>query len=123
MRAARLASVLLITAAGLGLGACAAKSGAEGGAAPGNFVVPIEVENNVSGLSGTAVYISRSSGTGRRLLGQVESGRKRSFDYDAKAGVYKLTARLQGGTRADSIVSENFQLQPGMVVQWIIPTN
>jgi len=121
MRAARVACFVLVTTAGLSLAACAAKAGTEAGAATG-FIVPIEVENNLSGLTGTAVYIARSTGTGRRLLGPVETGRKRTFQYDAKEGLYRLTAKQQG-TRSDSIVSDPFQLQPGMVVQWSIPTN
>jgi len=122
MRVARVAALLLMTGTALAVAACAAKSGGEAGAASTGFIVPIEVENNLTGLGGASIYISHPSGTSRRLLGPVESGRKRTFEYDAKAGVFKLTARQQG-TRADSIVSENFQLQPGMAVQWSIPMN
>jgi hypothetical protein len=122
MRAAPVALLMLVTVAGLGLAACAAKTGTGAGAATTGFVVPIEVENNLSGLVGTSIYITRSSGTGRRLLGPVENGQKRTFEYDAVAGTFKLIARQQG-VRADSIVSDNFQLQPGMAVQWLIPTN
>jgi hypothetical protein len=121
MRAARVAFLMLITAVGTTLAACAAKSGAEPGA-PSGFLVPIEVENNLSGLTGTSVYIARSTGGSRRLLGPVETGRKRTFQYDAREGLYRLTAKQQG-MRADSVVSDVFQLQPGMVVQWSVATN
>jgi len=120
MRAARISIVLFICAAGLALVACAANSAGSGGNS--GYVVPIEVENNLSGLSGASIYIARSSGTGRRLLGPVESGQKKTFEYDARNGTYRLTARPQG-VGQDSIVSDVFQLQPGMVVQWSIPTN
>jgi len=121
MRAARVAFLSLITATTTTLAACAASTGT-GGADSASFIVPIEVENNSSGLEGTSIYIARSSGTGRRLLGPVESGRKRSFEYDAREGIYRLTAKQQG-IRSDSIVSDAFQLQPGMVIQWSVPTN
>jgi hypothetical protein len=121
MRAVRSGLFMLVTGAGVALAGCAANSGSAGADAT-SFTVPIEVENNVSGLTGTSIYIARSSGTGRRLLGPVESGRKRTFQYDAKEGLYRLTAREQG-VRADSIVSEPFQIQPGMVIQWSIPAN
>jgi hypothetical protein len=121
MRAARVAFLSLIAATTTSLAACAASTGA-GGADSASFIVPIEVENNLSGLEGTSIYIARSSGTGRRLLGPVESGRKRSFEYDAREGTYRLTAKQQG-IRSDSIVSDAFQLQPGMVIQWSVPTN
>jgi hypothetical protein len=123
MRAARVAFLLLTVAAGTALAACAAKTGGDqAGAAATGFVVPIEVENNMDGLSGASIYISRSTGSSRRLLGPVETGRKRTFQYDAREGMYRLTARPQG-IRGDSVVSDVFQLQPGMVVQWTIPTN
>jgi len=122
MRVARVALLLLTIAAGAGLAACAAKSGDGAEAAATGFVVPIEVENNLSSLSGASIYIARANGTGRRLLGPVESGRKRTFDYDARAGMFRLTAKPQG-VRADSVLSDPFQLQPGMVVQWSIPNN
>src|SRR3972149_4028676 len=115
MRATRVAMLMLITAVSMTLAACAASTG--GGAAEGTgFIVPIEVENNLSGLSGTSVYIARSTGTGRRLLGPVETGRKRTFEYDAREGMYRLTAKQQG-IGQDSIVSDAFQLQPGMEVR------
>jgi len=117
MRAASILLVTLVAAAGFYAPGCAPTAGSTTDA----FVVPIEVDNNLTGLSGASIYINRSTGTSRRLLGPVEAGKKRTFEYDARAGFYRLIARR--AMSDDSIVSDTFQLQPGTMVQWSIPMN
>lgn len=119
MRSSALVFLAVVAAGAVALSACAASTGSTAG--QDGFVVPIEVENTLSGLTGATVYIVRSSGSGRRLLGPVESGSKRTFDYDASVGQYRLIARQ--GVSMDSIVSEQFRLEPEVVVQWSLGMN
>lgn len=119
MRSPALVFLAVVAAGAIALSACAAATGSAGG--QGGFIVPIEVENTLSGLTGATVYIVRNSGSGRRLLGPVESGSKRTFDYDASVGQYRLVARQ--GVGMDSTVSDQFRLEPGVVVQWSLGVN
>lgn len=118
MRTLRVLALLLIAAGTLTLGACASSGTASDGA--GSFTVPVEVDNNLLQFGGVTVYISRSSGTSRRLLGPVDGGQKRTFPHDAETGTYILTARQAG---AADLVSEPFQLQPGARVSWTLAQN
>lgn len=120
MRSTRTLGLAVIALAAIALAACsAASTGTQGG--QDTFLVPIEVDNNLSGLTGATIYIVRSTGTNRRLLGPVESGRKNTFNYDASIGSYRLIARQ--GVGMDSIVSEQFRLDPGVYVQWSLGVN
>lgn len=127
MRAVRTWCLLVLAGGALTLAGCAAKggTGAEAGTAAaateGAFQVPIEVDNNLSALTGVTVYVQRQGGTNRRMLGMVESGQKRTFEYDAREGTFQLLAR-RGGGQSD-IVSELFQLSTGMGVQWSLGNN
>jgi hypothetical protein len=71
-------------------------------------------------FSGVTIYIARGSGTGRRLLGPVDGGEKRSFTHDAATGTYVLVARAAGSA---DLVSDPFQVQPGARVSWILAQN
>lgn len=117
MKLTRLLALLIVAAAALTAGACASTGTAGDGA---GFTVPVEVDNNLLQFGGVTVYISRSSGTSRRLLGPVEGGRKATFQHDAETGTYVLTARQAG---AADLVSEPFQLQPGARVSWTLAQN
>jgi hypothetical protein len=117
MRTARVLALLLSAVAALSVGACAT-SGTSGDA--GGFTVPVEVDNNLMQLSGVTVYITRNTGSGRRLLGPVESSQKRTFTYDANTGTYLLTARRAG---SPDLTSDPFQLQPGARVTWVLAQN
>lgn len=120
MRAARTLALMLGATTALALAACAANTeGTQAG--EDTFVVPIEIDNNLSGLAGTSIFIARSTGSGRRLLGPIESGQKKTFSYDARPGMYRLTAK--SGMRSDSIVSEQFQLFAGTSVNWSLAAN
>lgn len=116
MTAVRTLALALVASAGVTLAACAAKTGSSTPAA-GTFVVPIEIENLAGmGGGGASVYISTTSGSRRRLLGPIDNGQKKTFQYDAREGNYELTARL--GLGQDSVVSEAFQLTPNTVISW-----
>lgn len=111
--------LVLVLSAALLLGACAAGGGTRSG--PDGFVVPIEVENTLADRAGATIYIVRTGDGVRRLLGPVEAGRKRSFDYDAVTGDHRLVARQ--GMGPDSTLSEPFRLAPGLRVQWTLGEN
>ena len=118
MRAVRVLGLMLVAGFVMTLAACASSGGANTGEA---YTVPVEVDNNLSGLSGATIYVQRQTGTNRRLLGPAESGQKKTFQWDARDGSYVLVARLTGG-QAD-IVSDVFQVQNGVVVSWNLAQN
>ncbi|HSJ12985.1 MAG TPA: hypothetical protein VK939_01135 [Longimicrobiales bacterium] len=117
MRTLRVPALLVAATVVLALPACATTGTAGDGT---SFSVPIEVDNNLLTFGGVTVYVSRSSGLARRLLGPVEGGQKRTFPYDAQTGTFVLTARQAG---AADLVSEQFQLQPGARVSWTLAQN
>ena len=100
---------------------CASTSSAGETADAGpTFDVQIEVENAVSGLAPLSIYIQRQS-SGRKLLGTVNSGQKRTFNYTASSGVYTLSAPRSAGQ--ETFTSEQIQLNGSEKIFWRLPAN
>lgn len=110
-RAGFLLTLCLLFAAGC------ATTGSGGGDAN---TVYLQVQNNLTGLTGVTVYLVGDGGT-RRTLGPVESNRTAEYTRDLRTGNYTLVASRAGGA---DIVSEQFRVdQPGTVVHWSMLAN
>ncbi|MEO5511762.1 MAG: hypothetical protein ABIV28_03390 [Longimicrobiales bacterium] len=105
-------------------GACASATQASTDTAALNagpsFPISILVDNGMTNMQGITVSITRESG-GPRLLGPVEAGRKKTFNYDASPGGYQLIARR--GVGEENMVSEVFRLEAATSLTWRLPSN
>ncbi len=117
--AASVLALVILVAGACASGSTATTSTAAANAGP-NFPISVMVDNGLSGLQGVTVSITRESG-GRRLLGPVDSGKKKTFTYEASSGVYQLLARRGAGD--EDIVSEKFRVDATANITWRLPSN
>lgn len=108
----RLLAVLLLL--------CAVPGCATGGAAGDAISVQLQVNNDLSGITGVVVHLVTEAGI-RRTLGPVESNRVGEFQRNLRLGDYAFIATRVGGP---DIVSERFRVDdPNVVVTWNIQSN
>lgn len=82
--------------------------------------VQLQVDNNLSGITGVSVYLLSDTG-GRRSLGPLESNKRESYDRELRAGDYQLLATRVGG---EDILSERFRVDSdGLVILWALAQN
>jgi hypothetical protein len=91
------------------------------GGGSATFPVVIVVDNNLPNLKAVSAYVSVGNG-GRKLLGQVESNRKKEFTYQGTASTYKLYAKTNSAGDAE-IVSDPVQIGGAMAMTWHLSSN
>jgi ABC-type transport system substrate-binding protein len=118
-RFALTASVMAFVLVAAGCASSGSSSAAAAEAGP-TFPISITVDNNLQGLKPVTVTIVRPGGG--KILGTVDSGRRRTFSYDATAGTYSFNFRTT--TPTDPVVtSTQVQIAGPITYTWHLASN
>jgi hypothetical protein len=87
--------------------------------------ISIVVDNNTTGLNAFTISISKSNGgSGNKVLGPVDAGRRKTFSYDATEGNYQLIAKRAGAPPTEQpLTSQVIQINGATTVTWHLQTN
>ena len=110
---------VLVGCASSGQGTAAGETEEEGSGEVSS--VTVEVQNDLTSRRPVDVRIVSSAGE-RVLLGSVQLGRTRAFEYRSSSfsGTFSLIAQAPGGA---TIESQPFSLFAGYTVSWRLSTN